>query len=140
MFNEEEDPTNCELAAAWISAKLTSSTRERIVECDALPPHSIVPGDDEDWASFEVMDLDMHDPARALDVAFQIARASSDAWVLCMVGCGTLETVLNSDPTMIDFVAAEARANPRLIEALGHVWRGRMSDQTWAAVQRIVAG
>lgn len=92
------------------------------------------------WAIEAMMDLQLHDPARALDLAFQIARATDTPKALEMLGAGPLEDLLSEDPTLIDAIAIEAASSPNLRTALASTWQNTMSDDVWLAVQRLVAG
>jgi len=92
------------------------------------------------WAIEAMMDLQLHDPARALGVAFQIARASDAPKVLEMLGAGPLEDLLSEDPTLIDAIAIEAASSPHLRVALRATWQNAMPDEVWQAVRRLAAG
>jgi hypothetical protein len=85
------------------------------------------------------MDLQVHDPIRALEIAFQIARASGAPKVLEMLGAGPIEDLLSEDPTLFDAVAVEAPSNPNLRLALRSTWQSAMPDEVWRAVQDLAA-
>ena len=134
-MEDEDTHTNNEIAAGYIAWALRTDRQEG--GYPELPPSSPIELGDNDWASMALMSLEYDDPLRAMEIAFQIARASDDRWVLCLVGSGALETLLASDPTLLDAVSVETRSNPGLIYALGSVWQNQMPDETWAAVQRL---
>lgn len=91
------------------------------------------------WAIEVMMELQSHDPARALGVVFRIARASSAPKVLEMLGTGPLEDLLSEDPTLIDAIAIEAATSPNLRVALRSTWQNAMPDQVWQEVRRLAA-
>ncbi|HWE45036.1 MAG TPA: hypothetical protein VG407_03325 [Caulobacteraceae bacterium] len=95
--------------------------------------------DDPDWwAVNSLMELDGQDPVRSLDIVFLISRGSDDGWVLENLGAGPIENLINDDPTLLDAIELEVASNPRLREALQSVWRGDISEDTWARLQKIV--
>src|SRR5690349_2656427 len=94
--NRQPDPlvwircTDGEIVAGWIDFESR--------------PHAL----DEDWtrdrawwAVEAMMDLQLHDPIRALEVAFQITRETDAPKVLEMLGAGPLEDLLSEDPTLV---------------------------------------
>jgi len=91
------------------------------------------------WAVEAMMDLQQHDPLRALEVAFQIARATDEPKVLEMLGSGPLEDLLSDDPTLVDAVAIETLSSPNLRTALCSTWQNNMPDDVWRAVQGLAA-
>jgi hypothetical protein len=91
------------------------------------------------WAVEAMMDLQVHDPIRALEIAFQIARASGAPKVLEMLGAGPIEDLLSEDPTLFDAVAVEAPSSPNLRLALRSTWQSAMPDEVWRAVQDLAA-
>jgi hypothetical protein len=91
------------------------------------------------WAVEAMMDLQLHDPIRALEVAFQIARATDAPKVLEMLGSGPLEDLLSDDPTLVDAVAIETLSSPNLRTALCSTWQNSMPDDVWRAVQGLAA-
>ncbi|WP_300578261.1 DUF6869 domain-containing protein [Phenylobacterium sp.] len=90
------------------------------------------------WAIDVVMDLQSSDPMRALEIAFAIARKSTDEWVLENLGAGPLETLLRDDPTLLDAIQIEAASSAGLLEALRSVWSSSMPDETRAALHRLI--
>jgi hypothetical protein len=92
------------------------------------------------WAIEVLMDLQAHDPARALDIVFRIARGSEAPKVLEMLGSGPIEDLLSDDPTLIDAIAIEAASSPNLRLALRATWQNAMPDPVWQAVQRLARG
>lgn len=120
--------TDEEIVAAWIDFE----QRPHTLHEDWIRDRSW-------WAVEAMMDLQLHDPARALDVAFQIARTSDTPKVLEMLGAGPLEDLLSEDPTLFDAIAIEAASSPRLRVALRSTWQNAMPDDVWQAVQRLAA-
>lgn len=121
--------SNAEIADAWVDwMKLSRPHEGRPRARDDDPAW---------WAIDAVMELESSDPVRALEVAFEIARKSSDEWVLENLGAGPLETLLSRDQTFLDAIKIEAASNPNLLEALGSVWMNDMPAETRAAVQRL---
>jgi uncharacterized protein DUF6869 len=117
---------NLEIAAAWIDYW------ERHREDNKL--------DDQDpaiWALDTMSDLEFHDPLRALEISFLIARTTQDPWVLVLLGAGPLESLLSEDPTFFDAIASEASSSPQLVEALRSTWQNAMPDDVWRSVQRL---
>lgn len=132
-----QDCDDDEIAAAWIAYRLAETTRGA---AGAPAPLSLAPLDDVDeqgWAIDALRDLQFDDPLRALEIAFEIARSSEDAWVLGCLGAGPIEALLSDDPTLFDAIALESRSNPNLVTSLKSVWRCAMPDHTWAAVRRL---
>jgi hypothetical protein len=87
------------------------------------------------WAVEAMMVLQQHDPIRALEVAFQIARSTASPKVLEMLGAGPLEDLLSEDSTLIDAVAIETMSSPNLRTALQSTWQNNMPDDVWRVVQ-----
>lgn len=122
--------SNAEVAEAWIDY----TNRVRPVDGQHIAR-------DEDpawWAIDAVMDLELSDPMRALEIAFAIARKSSDEWVLENLGAGPLETLLYRDPTFFDAVRIEAASSINLLEALKSVWTSSMPAETQVGVKRLI--
>jgi hypothetical protein len=92
------------------------------------------------WAIEALMDLQLHDPSRALDIVFRIARASEAPKVLEMLGSGPLEDLLSEDPTLIDAIVIEGAVSPNLCTALRATWQSAMPDPVWQAIRRLAAG
>jgi len=117
-----------ELVAAWIDFE----SRPHPLQEDWIR--------DRAWWAIEVMmDLQQHDPVRALEVAFQIARTSETSKVLEMLGAGPLEDLLSEDPTLIDAIAIEAVSSPNLRQALASTWQNSMPDAVWKVVQTLAS-
>lgn len=125
----DQQASNAEIAEAWIACT------ER---CRPLDGQSRVRDDDPAWWAIDtVMELEFRDPVRALEVAFVIARQSSDGWVLENLGAGPLETLLSRDPTFLDAITIETASNPNLLEALCSVWKNEMPDETWSVIRNL---
>ena len=125
------EASNAEVADAWIDYT------NRVRPVDGQP---IARDDDPAWWAIDaVMDLEFSNPTRALEIAFAIARKSSDEWVLENLGAGPLETLLCRDPTFFDAVKIEVASSINLLEALRSVWTSSMPEETQAAVQRLTS-
>lgn len=123
--------TNDEIVDAWIDYT------ERCRPIDGQV--TTLPEDDPAWWAIDIlMEFEFSNPLRALEIAFAIARKSSDEWVLENLGAGPLETLLGRDPTFLDAIKLEAASSPGLFEALGSVWKNAMPDDTWVALQSMV--
>jgi hypothetical protein len=121
--------SDSEIVAAWIDFE----SRPHALQEDWIRDRAW-------WAVEAMMDLQAHDPIRALEIAFQIARTSDRPKVLEMLGAGPLEDLLSEDPTLIDAVAIEAQSSPNLRIALRATWQSAMPDDVWRAVQNLAAG
>ena len=125
------DRSNADIARNWIAYYARTARPNSATEIKA---HDKDPGW---WAVNALMELDSHDPARALEITFLIAIGSEDGWVLENLGAGPLENLIDGDPTLLDAIALEAVTNPRLKVALQSVWQREMSEDAWARLQRI---
>ena len=135
MLTIDTSRPDSEVAQAWIAwtSRLDS---QRPLEQDVAAP-SREAGDD--WGEQALLEIVCEEPIRALEIAFLIARMTDDAWLLCNLGAGPIESLLAFDETLIDAVAHEARNSPNLKVALASVWQNAMPEATWQAVQRIAA-
>jgi len=121
--------SDSEIAAAWIDFE----ARPHALEEDWLRDRAW-------WAVEAVMDLQAHDPIRALEIVFRIARTDDRPKVLEMLGAGPLEDLLSEDPTLIDAVAIEAWSSPNLRVALRSTWQNDLPDEVWRTVQQLARG
>lgn len=120
------DLTDAQIVAGWIAYHSRGSN------CDA---------DDEDpnWECVEALwILEDMDPARVLELSFQIAKATDDPLTLACLGAGPLEHLLCNDHTLIDAIAIETAASPNLAVALGSVWGwNSIPPEAYATVRRL---
>lgn len=89
--------------------------------------------DESDPVRYAVLHLVDHDPARALEVGFLIARTADHTGMLINVGVCILQELLKDDPTLWDPIALEAAANPRLLKAIGQIWEVAVPEDLWDA-------
>lgn len=89
--------------------------------------------DESDPVRYAVLHLVDHDPARALEVGFMIARSADHTGMLINVGVCILQELLKEDPTLWDPIGLEAAANPRLLKAIGQVWEIPVPEPLWDA-------
>jgi len=89
--------------------------------------------DETDPVRYAVLHLVDHDPARALEVGFLIARSADHTGMLINVGVCILQELLKDDPTLWDAIALEATANPKLLKAVGQVWEIPVPEDLWDA-------
>lgn len=133
MLTIDTSRPDSEVAEAWIAYTARSNPdqpRERDV---AARPD----GQEDDWGEQALLEIVCEEPIRALEISFLIARMTDDAWLLCNLGAGPIESLLADDATLLDAVALEARNSPNLKTALASVWQNAMSETTWRAVRRI---
>lgn len=100
------------MAAWWVEARShveTEAVRRRLLE-------------ESDPVRLAVSALVDRDPARALSIAFLIARAAESRWMMVDVGVGILQEVLKADPTLWDAIKIEVATNPTLLRAVTQVW------------------
>jgi hypothetical protein len=110
----ESDPA---IAAAWmeawwLEARSAAGTdrlpREMRREIEAL--------------HLALIHMAAEDPARALGVAFAVAREAEHPGMVADICAGLLADVTAADPTLWDAVALEASTNRRLLHAVGLIW------------------
>ncbi len=89
--------------------------------------------DETDPVRYAVLHLVDHDPARALEVGFLIARTADHTAMLINVGVCILQELLKDDPTLWDAIELEAAANPKLLKAVGQVWEIPVPEHLWDA-------
>ena len=89
--------------------------------------------DESDPVRYALLHLVDHDPARALEVGFLIARTADHTGMLINVGVCILQELLKDDATLWDAVRLEAAANPRLLKAVGQVWEIPVPEDLWDA-------
>ena len=89
--------------------------------------------DETDPVRFAVLHLVDHDPARALEVGFLIARTADHNGMLINVGVCILQELLKDDLTLWDAIALEAAANPKLLRAIGQIWEVAVPEHLWDA-------
>lgn len=95
--------------------------------------------DETDPVRYAVLHLVDHDPARALEVGFMIARSADHAGMLINVGVSILQELLKDDPTLWDAIGFEAAANPALLGVVAQIWEVDVPDALWDAVERAAA-
>lgn len=75
------------------------------------------------WASDELMEFEIRDPDRLLQIILSISRQTTDPWVLCCLGAGPIEGLLHDrGVAVLDALGADIRGNPNLVTALQSVW------------------
>jgi hypothetical protein len=124
--------SNAEIAAAWMEAWWLDGRAPR--GAGRIPRRL--------WREIEQLrlvltDLSMNDPARALEVAFIIARDAEHPGMIAEVGVGVIRDVTAADPTLWDTVAVEAAANRRLLHAIGLVWGANVPIPARDAFRRL---
>jgi hypothetical protein len=93
------------------------------------------------WAFDELEKLVEGDPARAWAVILRIlGTAHQDENVLDNLAAGPLETLLaRHGRDAVEWVEAEAKANPKFKSLLKGVWRNAIDEAVWAKVQSLSA-
>jgi hypothetical protein len=103
-------------------SKLDEDDLALALACVEIEPENDFELDDDPWQ--HLSELVEEDPVRALAVAAEIARRSSDVTTLSGLGEGPLEELLEARPAMVDALVAEARQSPGFRIALGFTWTG----------------
>jgi nucleoside 2-deoxyribosyltransferase len=93
--------------------------------------------DETDPVRFAVLHLVDHDPARALEVGFLIARTADHMGMLINVGVCILQELLKDDLTLWDAITLEAAANPKLLKAIGQIWEVAVPEPLWDAYHEL---
>jgi len=124
--------SNAEIAAAWMEAWWLDGRSH--AETDRVPRQM---RREIEQLHFALIDLVANDPARALEVAFIVARTAEHPGMIAEVGAGVIQDVTAADPTLWDAVAIEAAGNPRLLHAIGLVWGANTPPQLRDALRRV---
>ena len=76
--------------------------------------------------------------AEGWDLILHLLRQAPNDWVLCSIGAGPLEDLLNADPRrVVELIEDEAPRNLRLRKALAHTWQQDTPDEYFARAKSL---
>ncbi|MBX3485151.1 hypothetical protein [Phenylobacterium sp.] len=125
--------SNAEIAAAWMEAWWLDGRSH--APTARIPRHL---RREIEQLRYVLIDLAANDPARALEVAFIVARHAEHPGMIAEIGMGVIQDVTAADPTLWDAVAVEAAQNRRLLHAIGLVWGANVPVPARDAFRRLV--
>jgi hypothetical protein len=125
--------SNAEIAAAWQEAWWIDGRSH--IETDRIPR---LLRQEIEHLHYALIDLVTNDPARALEVAFIVARTAEHPGMIAEIGVSVIQDVTAADPTLWDAVAIEAAGNRRLLHAIGLVWGADVPAPLRDALRRLV--
>ena len=129
-----------ELARAWIRRFSQSRTSILLAgDADAQMQDDQRIEVETKWAFDELEKLVENDPARAWAVILCIlSTAHQDENALDNLAAGPLETLLaRHGRDVVEWVEAEAKANPKFKELLKGVWGNAIDEAVWAKVRSL---
>lgn len=92
-----------------------------------------------DRSYMPMSDLLFGSPEMAWDVICKVVALTEDQWVLTMLGCGPLESLLGHYfEQFIDRVEAQSRGCRKFAFVMSCVWQNRMTDEQYARLDDLV--
>lgn len=124
--------SDAEIAQAWMEAWWIDGRSH--VETDRLPR---LLRQEIEQLHMAMIELVAHEPMRALEVAFVVARIADHPGMIAEMSSSVIQDVTAADPTLWDAVAIEASGNRRLLHAIGLVWGADVPVQLRDAFRRL---
>ena len=88
---------------------------------------------------FILQEMVNNEPETAGNVIVEIIKRTDNKWVLTLLGCGELESLLGRHfDQFIDRSEKEARGDKKFAFVVSCVWQNRMSDEQYARLDRLV--
>ncbi len=92
-----------------------------------------------DRSFMPMCDLISESPEMAWDVICKVVELTEDQWVLTMLGCGELESLLfKCFEQFIDRVEARSRECKKFAFVMSCVWQNRMTDEQYKRLDDLV--
>ncbi len=83
--------------------------------------------------------LNRERPELAWEIILKIIEITDDEWMLTLVGCGELESLLNDHfEKFIDRVEDRSRSCKKFAHAMSCVWQNQMTDEQYAMLNALV--
>ena len=104
-------------------------------ELDQLPALDESP---YSWADDLILSLTVHAPDQLWDIILTILHKDPPISVLAVLAAGPLEDypATNNEGFIVN-VENRAKEDPKFASLLAGVWQNRMTDETWARVQKV---
>lgn len=127
--------SDADIAAAWMEAWWIDGRSH--AETDRIPRRLRI---EIEQLHLALIDIVANDPARALEIAFVVARTAEHPGMVTEITASVVRDVTTADATLWDCVALEAASNVRLLHAVGLVWGAETPPQLRDAFRRLARG